>query len=86
MANQLCRSAETNHCIAESITVSHRNTLPQLSVFIKLGWVSGLIAGGVGGNRGMFGMHSCKLAKVAHVGCNLDSDKEGDREALSSAP
>lgn len=37
MANQLCHSAETNHCIAESITVSHGNTLPQVSLFIKAG-------------------------------------------------
>lgn len=87
MANQLCRSAETNHRIAESITVSHGNTLPQLSVFMKLGWSQLSLQGWWGGdNRGMFGMHSCELAKVAHVGCNLDSDKEGDREVLSSAP
>lgn len=36
MANQLCHSAETNHCIAESITVSHGNTSAQVSLFIKL--------------------------------------------------
>lgn len=34
MANQLCHSAETNHCIAESITVSHGNTSPRVPLFI----------------------------------------------------
>lgn len=35
MANQLCHSAETNHCIAESITVSHGNTSPRASLFTR---------------------------------------------------
>lgn len=35
MANQLRHSAETNHCIAESITVSHGNTSLRVSLFIK---------------------------------------------------
>lgn len=86
MANQLCRRAETNHRIAESITVSHGNTSPQLSVFIKRGWVPALVAGA----RGQQGyvwyalLRACK--RWPTFGCNLDCDKEGDREALSSAP
>ena len=59
MANQLCRSAETNHHIAESITVSHGNTSPRLSVFINL-WLSlGLQRSGEEGDAaGTFGMRS----------------------------
>lgn len=84
MANQLCRSAETNHRIAESITVSHGNTSPPLSVFIKRSRVSarGTTAEseqrevGVGGVCvGMFGMRLCRLPQVARTGCNLESDK-----------
>lgn len=78
MANQLCRSAETNHHIAESITVTHGNTSPQLSVFIKPGRFSALTERG--GDTGNVWYALSQLSEVARDGCNLDSDKKGTAE------
>lgn len=79
MANQLCRSTETNHHIAESITVSHGNTSLQLSLFIKPGpSLESHREDRAKGDAGMFGMRSCSPPAVVRAACNLDSDKGAD--------
>lgn len=58
MANQLCHRAETNHCMAESITVSHGNTSPQVSLFIKLGSPPTLVSAVGTRVTWVFGVHT----------------------------
>lgn len=76
MVNQLCRSTETNHHIAESITVSHGNTPPRLSVFIKLGRVPALAAAAAGREGRPTGVCLVCTPKASRAGCDSDSDKE----------
>lgn len=75
MANQLCHSAETNHHIAESITVSHGNTSPQLSVFIKPGQVPLSKDEEEGDNGNAWYAPSLVLLTVKRAGCNLYNNK-----------
>lgn len=63
MANQLCHSAETNHWITQSITVSHGNTSPQVSLFIKLDSTPTPVSGVDRGDVGVFGV--CTLAALS---------------------
>lgn len=63
MANQLCHSAETNHCIAESITVSHGNTSSRVSLFTKQRPSPRLNAAETG-DGSVFGGRSLRVARV----------------------
>ena len=76
MVNQLCRSAETNHRNAESITVSRGNTSPQPSVFIKAH---------LSERRYVWNAPS-RLPEVSRAACNLDIDKRGDSSGGINPP
>lgn len=79
MANQLCRSAETNHHIAQSITVSHRNTstvsVYQAAATERLVTAVCLVCA--------VGRGSLRWPGLL---CNLDGDKQEIGEVLSNPP